>query len=59
MPSVLFIGLGVLSMLLLLWQPALLLPWLLGMALLTAATLAWRWRKLSHWPQALPAGRLA
>jgi hypothetical protein len=55
----LFVVLGVLSMLLMRWKPALLGPWVLGMVLLTVALLAWRWRKLSHWPQALPAGRLA
>ena len=54
-----FTGLCVVSLLLDRWQPALLLPWALGWVLLTAALLAWRWRKLAHWPQALPAGRLA
>ncbi len=56
---VLFTGLCVVSLLLDRWQSALLLPWALGMVLLTAALLAWRWRKLAHWPPALPAGRLA
>ncbi len=59
LPYLLLVGLGLLSLLLLRWQPALLLPWVLGMVSLTAAVLAWRWRKLSQWPQALPAGRLA
>ncbi len=58
-PYLLFMALGLPSMLLLRWQPTQLLPWALVMVLLTAALLAWRWRKLSHWPQALPAGRLA
>jgi hypothetical protein len=47
-----------LSLLLLRWQPALLLPWAVGMLALTAGLLAWRWRCVSQWPQALPAGRL-
>jgi hypothetical protein len=57
-PYLLFMALGLSSLLLLRWQPGLLLPWALGIVLLTAALLAWRWRKLSRWPQALPAGRL-
>ena len=59
MPCLLHLGLGLSSMLLLRWQPTLLLPWALGMLALTLALLAWRWRRVSQWPQALPAGRLA
>jgi hypothetical protein len=50
---------GVLSLLALRWQPGLLLPWAVGVVALTAGLLAWRWRCVSQWPQALPAGRLA
>lgn len=57
MPA-LWLVLGLLFMLFLRWQPALLLPWALGLLALTAALLAWRWRRLAQWPQALPAGRL-
>ena len=53
------LGIGMLSMLLLRWQPALLLPWAVGVLAVTAGLLAWRWRLLSAWPQALPAGRLS
>ena len=56
---VLFVGLCLVNLLLNRFQPALLLPWALGMVLLTAALLVWRWRRLSQWPRALPAGRLA
>lgn len=59
LPYLLCVGLCLLSTLLLRWQPALLGPWILGMVLLTAAALVWRWRRLSQWPPALPAGRLA
>ena len=59
LPLGLFMAVGLLSMLLLRWQPTLLLPWALGLLALTAALLAWRWRRLSQWPQALPAGRLS
>jgi len=58
-PYLLTLALGLAFMLFLRWHPAMLLPWAVGVGLLTAALLAWRWRKLSHWPQALPAGRLA
>ncbi len=58
-PYLLFLALGVLSLLLLRWHPTTLLPWALGIVLLTAALVTWRWRKLSQWPQALPAGRPA
>jgi hypothetical protein len=47
------------SLLLLDRQPAALIPWALAVLLLTAGLLAWRWRRLGHLPQALPAGRLA
>jgi len=58
-PYLLTFALGFAFMLFLRLHPAMLLPWAVGVGLLTAALLAWRWRKLSHWPQALPAGRLA
>ena len=58
-PYLLCMGLGMSSMLLLRWQPMLLLPWVLGMLALTVLLLAWRWRRVLQWPQALPAGRLA
>lgn len=56
---VLVLSLGMLFLLMLRWQPDLLLPWALGLVVLTVALWAWRWRLLSRWPQALPAGRLA
>ncbi len=58
-PYLVYLGLGMLSQLLLRWQPTLLLPWALGMVVLTLALLAWRWRCVAQWPQALPAGRRA
>lgn len=58
-PYLLTLALGLAFMLFLRWHPAMLLPWAVGVVLLTSALLAWRWRKLSQWPQALPAGRLA
>jgi hypothetical protein len=57
-PYLLFVVLGTACMQLLQWQPTWLLPWALGTVLLSAALLAWRWRQLARWPQALPAGRL-
>jgi hypothetical protein len=59
LPYLLCIGLGLSSLLLLRWQPTLLLPWTLGILALSAVLLAWRWQRVSQWPQALPAGRLA
>ena len=53
------LSVGVLLPLLLRWQPDLLLPWLAGMVALAGGLLVWRWRRVSQWPQALPAGRLA
>ena len=53
------LSVGVLLPLLLNWQPGLLLPWVAGMVALAAGLLIWRWRRVSQWPQALPAGRLA
>ena len=50
---------GGLSLFLLDRQPGALLPWLAAVLLLTGGLLAWRWRRLPHLPQALPAGRLA
>ena len=58
-PYLLFMAVGLTSILMLRWQPEWLVPWALGMVTLTAALLAWRWHRLSRWPQALPAGRLA
>jgi hypothetical protein len=58
-PAMLCYLAGGLSLLLLKWQPVALLPWALGVLLLSAALLTWRWRHLARLPQALPAGRLA
>ena len=58
-PYLIVMVLGVTSMLLLRWQPDWLWPWMLGMVLLAAALLSWRWRRMAQCPQALPAGRLA
>ena len=58
-PFLIVVALGVASTLLLRWQPGWLWPWALGMVLLAAALLGWRWRRVSQWPRALPAGRLA
>jgi hypothetical protein len=38
-------------------KPEALLTVLAGFAGLAAMLLLWRWRQLSRWPQALPAGR--
>ncbi len=57
LPYLLFIGLGLLSMVFLRSQPTLLWPWALACLALTVALLSWRWRGVSHWPQSLPAGR--
>lgn len=38
--------------------PGALLPWLAAMVVLAAGLLAWRWRRMLHLPQVLPAGRL-
>lgn len=53
-----WILLAALSMLLMRSRPDALLPWMLAMAGLCVVLLAWRWRQLARWPQALPAGRL-
>ena len=50
---------GLVFTLLLRWQPGWMLPWFSGVLVLTAVLLAWRWRRLAQWPQALPAGRLS
>jgi hypothetical protein len=50
---------ALLMMLLLRWQPLLLVPAVVCLLAVTAAMLTWRWRRVSQWPQALPAGRLA
>jgi hypothetical protein len=39
--------------------PALLGPWLAVLVLISLPAVAWRWRRVSARPQALPAGRLA
>ena len=57
-PYVAMLGLGLLSLLLLRWQPAALLPWALGVLAVSAGLMVWRWRRLAQFPQALPAGRL-
>jgi hypothetical protein len=53
-----FVVIGTLGMFLIQRQPKLLLPWAVCTVLISAALLAWRWRLLARWPQALPAGRL-
>ena len=58
-PYLIVVAQGMAWILLLRWQPGWLWPWALGMVLLAAALLGWRWRRVSQWPQALPAGRLA
>ena len=58
-PALLCYVAGGLSLLLLTWQPAALLPWVLGVLLLSGALLTWRWQRMAGLPQALPAGRLA
>lgn len=58
-PMVLCALLGLLSLFLLSRHPAALGPWVLGLLVLTACLLAWRWQALARWPQALPVGRLA
>ncbi len=50
---------SVASMLLLSRVPGALWPWALGLLVLTAVLLRWRWQRLAQWPGALPAGRLA
>ncbi|OYU68442.1 MAG: hypothetical protein CFE45_42740 [Burkholderiales bacterium PBB5] len=57
--TVLCVLAGTLSMAMLTAWPDASLPWALGMLLLTAGLLLWRWRGLGRWPQAMPAGRLA
>ena len=58
-PVVLCLLVGTLSVWALRQWPGLLWPWVMGMLLVTAGLLAWRWRRLPQQPQALPAGRLA
>jgi hypothetical protein len=60
LPAVLLCPLaGGLSVAALRQWPGLLWPWVMGVLLVTAGLLAWRWRRLPQQPQALPAGRLA
>ena len=59
LPFLLMMAVVLPSMLLLSRQPTLLLPWALSMMVIATALLWWRGRRLSQWPQALPAGRLA
>lgn len=59
MPMVLCTLLGLLSMYGLSRHPEALWSWMMGMWVLTASLLAWRWRVLQRLPQALPVGRLA
>jgi hypothetical protein len=57
-PMVLCLLGGMLAQFLVQASPGLLWPGLLGLVLLTAGLLAWRWRCAVRLPQALPAGRL-
>jgi hypothetical protein len=47
------------SVFLLTRRPDMLWPWAAAVLLVSAILLAWRWRGLQRWPQALPVGRLA
>lgn len=58
LPMAAYVGLGLVSMWLLLRHPAWLGPWLIGLSVLTAALLVWRWRAVQHLPPALPVCRL-
>jgi hypothetical protein len=57
LPFLLTLALGSGSMLLLRGKPEALLPVMAGLVGVAAVVLAWRWRQVSRWPQALPAGR--
>jgi hypothetical protein len=57
-PFAALMALGLLSLLLLRWQPELLWPWALSLLASSVGLALWRWRRLAQFPQALPAGRL-
>jgi hypothetical protein len=57
LPFVLCLVPGIASIVLLRERPEALGPLLAGAAAVAALSLLWRWRQLSRWPQALPAGR--
>ena len=58
-PILLCMASGGLSLFVLSRQADALLPWAVGLILLTAGLLSWRWRRLAQFPPALPAGRLS
>ena len=57
LPFVLCLVAGIGSIAVLRERPEWLVPVLGGFAVLAGVLLLWRWWLLSHWPQALPAGR--
>ena len=57
LPFVVCLVPGIASIALLREKPDLFGPLLGGVAVVAALSLLWRWRQLSRWPQALPAGR--
>jgi hypothetical protein len=59
LPLLLCLLAGGASVFLLTRRPDMLWPWALTLLLLSVGLLAWRWRGLLRWPQALPVGRLA